>query len=110
MEKIVNVKFFGNFRKKSPKWPTKAQWAKGMWSVNLRCPNFELKALLNSFLTLFGAYLCKYLLLKSFILLKDLILAMSKFGIFDKILEKYSICYAKFGFLNNPPQILNMCL
>ena len=36
--------------------PKNAQWAKGMWSVNLRCPNFESKALLNSFWTLFWAY------------------------------------------------------
>ena len=47
---------------------------------------------------------------KSIILSKEMFLAMSAFGIFDKILEKYSICDAKFDFLNNPPQILNMCL
>ena len=37
-------------------WVSTAQWAKGMWSVNLRFPNFEFKAPLDSFWTLFGAY------------------------------------------------------
>ena len=35
---------------------------------------------------------------------------MSNFGIFDKILEKDSICYVKFSFSNNPPEILNIHL
>ena len=41
---------------------------------------------------------------------KKFILIVSNFGIFDIIFEKDSICYVKFSFSNNPPEILNIYL
>ena len=38
-------------------------------------------------------------------IVKKIILIVSNFGLFDKILEKDSICYVKFSFSNNPPEI-----
>ena len=52
-----------------------------MWSAYLWSPNFEFKELLYSFWKLFGTYWCRYLVLASFMMSKELILAASKFGI-----------------------------